>query len=262
MKKGLVIAALLMASSLSMQVWAQCVPDTITYPSAGIYPLPSSPLPNGSVGVPYTQVLTVNVPSDTTINLSSIIGFPVPPVTVTIVQQTIGVVNGLPMGIFAANTPPSGIIPGGGHGCIDISGTPTTSGQYVFNIPTDLTFDVPQSVPIIGGTQQTIPGQVPYNLEITGASAVNPATTNGLVVAQSLPNPTSGMTVVRYTVSSICDVQLSVVGIDGKVVFQAVQRNVVGDHSFHFDAKHLAPGLYLYRLSDGQRSVVQKMVVE
>lgn len=260
MKKAFYLAFLLLLM-VSGTASAQCVPDTLTYPNSGFYPLPTAPLPNGTVGVPYSQLLTINVPADTTLNLSNLIGFPTPPVTVTITSLTIGVVNGLPIGIFGSVNPPSGSIPGGTSGCLDIAGTATTAGQYAFNIPTTLTFVVPGNIPVIGGTTQNLPGQVPYNLEIVAATAVNPAVGN-IGVSQSLPNPTSGVTVIRYNVSSVSDVQLEIVDLKGRVVLRKSQTGVSGDQAFRFDAAEFAPGMYLYRLSDGNHSVVKKMVVE
>ncbi len=260
--KKLFAASFLLFAILSGSVWAQCVPDTVTYPNSGFYPLPTNPLPSGTVNTAYTQLITVNVPADTTIDLSAVIGFPFPAITATVTSLTIGVVNGLPIGIFGSPTPGSGIIPGGSSGCIDISGTPTTSGQYAFNIPTDLTIVVPQQVPVIGGSTQTLPAQVPYNLEILGGVGVNPAGAKGFSVGQSLPNPTSGNTVIRYQVTGLSDMQLDVIDVTGKAVVHQIQKGVVGDRNFRFDASELAPGLYLYRLSDGKNSIVKKMVVE
>jgi hypothetical protein len=260
--KKILFLAILLCMTFGGTALAQCVPDTVTYPNSGFFPLPSNPLPNGTVGVAYSQLITVNVPADTTINLSAIIGFPFPPVTVSVTSMTIGVVNGLPIGIFGSPNPPGGTILGGQSGCIDISGTPTTSGQYVFNIPTDLAVVVPQQVPVIGGTTQTIPAQVPYNLEIVGGVAVDPAGAKGFSVGQSLPNPTSGNTVIRYQITGLSDMQLDVIDVAGKVVVHQTQKSVVGDRTFRFDASELAPGLYLYRLSDGKNSIVKKMVVE
>lgn len=260
MKKSLTFALLLL-TLVAGAAYGQCVPDPGAT-SPGFYPLPTAPLPNGAVGVPYSQVITINVPADTTVDLSALIGFPFPPITATVVQQEIGVVNGLPIGYFASPNPLSGVILGGASGCLDVSGTTNTSGQYVFNIPTDLTVTIPQQVPVIGGTNQVIPVPVAYNLEVTGGVAVNPASANGFTASQSLPNPTRGNTVIRYTVTASSDVQLDVIDVAGKVVLHQVQKGVSGANSFRFDASAFAPGLYLYRLNDGTSSIVKKMVVE
>lgn len=251
------LLCLLGAGSLS----AQCTPD----PNATglFYPSPTTPLPSGTVASAYAQLITVTVPVDTSIDLSAVIGFPFPAVIVTINTLTLGVPSGLPIGIFGQTNPGTGIINGGANGCIDLAGTPTTSGQYVINIPTTLNVTVPQSVPVIGGTAQTLPGvPVPYNLQILSNVAVTPGNTDGFSLSQSLPNPTSGATVIRYSVTAPSDMRLEVMSVAGQVVYVAEQKAVSGDQTFRFDASRLAPGMYLYRISDGHHSLARKMVVE
>jgi Secretion system C-terminal sorting domain len=259
MKKLITLSLLLSVLGLG-GLQAQCTPD----PNASglFYPAPTAPLPSATVGQAYAQLITVTVPTDTSIDLSSVIGFPFPAVTVTINTLTLGVPSGLPIGIFGQTTPGTGIINGGANGCIDVAGTPTTSGQYVINIPTTLNVTVPMSVPVIGGTAQTLPQvPVPYNIQVLSNVSVSPATA-GFTLAQSLPNPTSGSTVINYAVSTPSDVQLEVMSISGQVVFAAVQKAVSGEQSFRFDASKFAPGMYLYRLSDGTHTLTRKMVVE
>jgi hypothetical protein len=257
MMKKIFAITLLLSVFATGAAWAQCTPN----PNSGslFSPAPTAPLPSGTVGSAYAQVITVNVPADTTIDLGSLIGFPFPPQTVTVNDLTLGVINGLPIGIFGSNNPGSGIILGGARGCIDIAGTPTTSGQYVVNIPTTLSFVVPNSVPVIGGSTQTIPGQVPYNMEIASVVGVTPA--NGFHVSQTQPNPSAGITVIRYSVSAVSDMRLEVMNLAGAMVYTETQTAISGDQSFRFDVSDFAPGMYLYRVTDGKNSVARKMVV-
>jgi hypothetical protein len=260
MKKILTLALLLL-TVVGGSVIAQCVPDTVMYPNGGFYPLPTNPLPTGTVNTAYSQVITVNVPADTTIDLSSLIGFPTPPITATINEITIGVVGGLPIGIFASTNPSSGMILGGGNGCIDLSGTPTTAGGYTITIPTTLNIQIPNGIPIIGGTAQNVPGSVPYTMAVSGGTAIAPVGASGFSVSQNLPNPTSGNTVIRYSVSAISDMHLQVVDATGHLVYSTQQNGVSGDQSFNVNVSDFAPGMYLYRISDGKNSVARKMVV-
>ena len=240
---------------------AQCSPNP-AFTSPGIYPLPSAPLPDGTVGNPYAEVLTVNVPADTTIDLSSMIGFPVPPVNVVVNSQTIGAITGLPAGITGTPNPASGILSGGASGCIDIAGTPTTSGQYVIQIPTTLNITIPASVPIIGGTNQDIPSPVPYNMEVLGSVAIDGGSISGFSLSQNVPNPAHGETVIKYTVGELSNVALEVMDLQGRTVYQTQADAVIGDQHFRLDLSAFAPGIYLYRLNNGSKSLVNKMVVD
>ena len=259
--KKLVLLSFLLASLVGNVGFGQCTPSTINTSSLFV-PLPTAPLPSGMTTQPYAQVITVNVPADTSIDLSSIIGFPFPAITVTVNQLALGIPNGLPIGIFGNTNPGNGIILGGGHGCIDIAGTPTTAGQYVINIPGTLNVTVPGTVPVIGGTAQNIPVQVPYNMQVTQSVGVNPSGTTAFNVAQAFPNPTSGNTVIRFAVTAPSDMTLDVLNLFGARVYTTTQKAVSGDQSFHFDASNLSPGIYLYRITDGHESIVRKMVVQ
>ena len=242
-------------------VSAQCTPDP-GHTTEFLYPSPTTPLPSGTVAAAYAQVITVNVPMDTIIDLTPLIGFPFPAVSVTINSLELGIANGLPIGVFGTNNPGSGIILGGASGCIDIVGTPINAGQYVINIPTTLSVLVPANVPVLGGSSQNIPGQVPYNLEILSNVAVSPGSVLGFTVGQSMPNPTASTTVIRYAVTAISDMRLEILNVAGARVYAAQQSSVVGDQAFRFDASDFAPGMYLYRITDGKSSIARKMVVQ
>ncbi len=259
--KRIFALSLLLLASVGTTAFGQCTPDP-AHTTEFFYPLPTAPLPSGTVSTPYAQVITINVPQDTTIDLGAIIGFPFPTTTVTINSLTLGITNGLPIGIFGSNNPGSGIINGGANGCIDIAGTPTTSGQYVINIPTTLNVQIPITVPVIGGTAQNLPGQIPYNIEILGNVAVTPGGALGFTVGQSLPNPTDGNTVIKYAVTAISDMHLEIRNVAGQLVYTSSQSAVVGDQAFRLDASDFAPGMYLYRITDGKTSIARKMVVQ
>ncbi len=260
MKKLFTVTLLLLLLTCGV-VSAQCTPDP-GHTTEFLYPSPTAPLPSGTVGSAYAQVITINVPMDTVIDLTPLIGFPFPAVSVTINSLELGITNGLPIGVFGTNNPGSGIILGGASGCIDIVGTPINAGQYVINIPTTLSVLVPANVPVLGGTSQNIPGQVPYNLEILSNVAVRPGSVLGFTVGQSLPNPTAGTTVIRYAVTAISDMRLEILNVAGARVYAAQQPAAVGDQAFRFDASDFAPGMYLYRLTDGKSSIARKMVVQ
>ena len=259
--KKLAILMVVALTAFAGTAIAQCSPNP-AFTSAGIFPLPSSPLPTGTVGTAYAQVLTVNVPQDTTINLSALIGFPVPPVNVVVNSQTIGAITGLPAGLTGTSNPVSGILAGGASGCIDIAGTPTTSGQYVIQIPTTLNITVPGSVPIIGGTNQDIPSPVPYNMEVAGTVAIADGNIPEFSLAQNAPNPAHDVTIIKYAVRELSNVALEVMDLQGRTVYQTQADAVVGWQQFRLDLSTFPSGIYLYRLSNGTQSLVNKMLVD
>lgn len=121
---------LLLFACLTLQVSAQCVPDpSFTIP--GVYPPAGSStdttaiiLPAAQIGVPVNYVTQISVLSDTTVSLFGLT------VNVPVDSLSIDSVNGLPPGMTATCDNPGCIWPGGGNGCIDLMGTPSSLGVY------------------------------------------------------------------------------------------------------------------------------------
>lgn len=260
MKRLSTLFALLLLMAGAVQAQSSCTPDP-QFTSPGIYPLPTSGVLTGTENVAYSQVFTVNVPADTTIDLSAIIGFPTPPVNVSVNYQTITGVNGLPTGLAHDCDTVACYWFSGTSGCLEISGTPTQTGQFTFNMLGDLNITVPSGVPIIGGTQQNIPTPLAYQLTIDPSVSVDPALNNAFTVSQNSPNPFGYRTEVNVFSPYAADISLEVLDLQGKVVQRDVFAQVAGEFSFELDASDLAPGIYMYRLDNGKESVIRKMMV-
>ena len=118
----LVLAVMLAGMSASVQ--AQCVPDSTINASSGVFPAVPA---EACAGQPYSQVLTVVIPPDTTITNPF-------PLTVPIDSVTIDNVVGLPPGLTYQCVPASCGFPGGTSGCILVSGTVTVPDTYDISI--------------------------------------------------------------------------------------------------------------------------------
>lgn len=126
---------------LTPKTHAQCIPDT-NLTATGIYP---SPLPDGCVGQPYSQVVQFVFPVDTTVS-----GFTVPFDSF----QITGVAN-LPAGIsYVCDNAPCKFIPASfgqpARGCALVSGTPTMATIPINTMDISVTawftvFGTPQS---------------------------------------------------------------------------------------------------------------------
>ncbi|HHG84869.1 MAG TPA: T9SS type A sorting domain-containing protein [Bacteroidetes bacterium] len=252
-----IIALLLLMISGNLQ--AQCTPDpNITDP--GIYPTPVAGIAQGTVGTAYSQVLTVNVPMDTTIDLS-IFGPGLPTVTASINFQTIDNFNGLPPGLSYTCTPTSCSIIGGNAGCIDITGIPTTTGQYVANLATTVNITIPANIPIIGGTSQNLPVPLAYNIEVTGTVGNTPGFENGFTVGKLSPNPVNSLAKINFYTSALTNVTLEITSLNGQVIHHETIQNVSGDSAVELNVQDYAPGIYFYRLNNGKNSITRRLVV-
>lgn len=243
-----------------------CTPDqfALFLGIPGVYPNPiqTSNLANGSVGTAYTDRITFVTPADTTIDLSSLLPFPIPPVTVSIDYQKVNSVTGLPPGVTYACNIASCIFPGDSSGCMGLGGIPTAGGQFTASVSSVLGFTVPNSVPIIGGSVQEIP--VPglnWTIDISGGTGINDVNEGGFGIVGNSPNPFQGNTTVQFQSTRPGTVQLEVRDLTGRMVIQGNHRMAVGENSIVVDASTLSPGVYLYTLSNGKMAQTRKMVV-
>ncbi len=76
------------------------------------------------------------------------------------------------------------------------------------------------------------------------------------------PNPTQGMSDIRYQISDIRNVILAVYDIHGQEICVLVNKTqAAGEYTLRFDASGLPAGLYIVRLQAGNESAVGKLFV-
>ncbi len=81
-------------------------------------------------------------------------------------------------------------------------------------------------------------------------------------LAQNYPNPFNPQTSIRYTVREACQVRLDVYDIEGRMVATLVNGwQNPGVYKVHFDAGHLASGIYFYRIRMKDFTAARKMVL-
>jgi len=81
-------------------------------------------------------------------------------------------------------------------------------------------------------------------------------------LSQNYPNPFNPSTQIDFSLPQQSNVQLKVYNTLGQLVATLVNGNLsAGSHSVTFDARNLASGLYIYRLSAGNFTSVKKMML-
>jgi len=81
-------------------------------------------------------------------------------------------------------------------------------------------------------------------------------------LSQNYPNPFNPSTQIDFSVPQQSTVQLKVYNTLGQLVATLVNGNLsAGNHSVTFDARNLASGMYIYRLSAGNFTSVKKMML-
>jgi uncharacterized protein (DUF1800 family) len=102
-------------------------------------------------------------------------------------------------------------------------------------------------------------------LPITGASSINddssPKPTR-FELAQNYPNPFNPTTTIRYQLPTATTVKLSVFDMLGRELATLVNaRQPAGMYQVNFDARGLASGVYLYRLTTPEFTETKKMML-
>jgi hypothetical protein len=91
------------------------------------------------------------------------------------------------------------------------------------------------------------------------SSAAAPA---AFALEENAPNPFSGTTAIRFALPEAADVRLTVYDALGReVAVLADGRREAGAHTVTFDARALPAGVYLYRLTAGERVEVRRMTI-
>jgi hypothetical protein len=79
---------------------------------------------------------------------------------------------------------------------------------------------------------------------------------------QNYPNPFNPNTVISWQLAVGCDVELSVYNLLGeKVATLLTQKLNPGNHTYPFEGKNLASGVYYYQLVAGEFTEVKKMIL-
>lgn len=85
---------------------------------------------------------------------------------------------------------------------------------------------------------------------------------NTALQLKAVPNPTNGMTAVRYELPALGDIKFTVVNMFGQTVFTKTEMGMAaGAHTMNLDAQNWASGLYYVNLATASGSMTTKLVV-
>ena len=100
----------------------------------------------------------------------------------------------------------------------------------------------------------------PYN-EGTSSDAVE-AVPKTIVLGSNYPNPFNPSTTIPFSLKSAQHVRLEIFDLTGKHIQDLLSSTLsAGNHTVVWDARHVASGVYLYRLTTDQITMTRKMVL-
>ncbi|MGZ4035570.1 MAG: T9SS type A sorting domain-containing protein [Bacteroidia bacterium] len=228
---------------------AQCVPNVSCIPAGttyGICPDSATGMAVGTVGVPYSQVMSMMVPPN-----GADFGYP----TATIVSIDITSVDSLAPGLTYVCSPSGCSFPGNSNGCIYISGTPTTvwNHKVLVNATAHATiFGVPASLPQTNKQYRSI---------VVSATGIETLDLSKFDVDQNSPNPFSENTEIRFSSVSVSNIDFKVYNILGDVVYNNQFKSEKGINTIKIGANSFAPGVYIYSITNGDRTITKRMIV-
>ena len=230
-RTALLSATLVFGFFISMQVSAQCEPDTINCEDIGdpgqFCPLH---LPHAGLNVLYDETITVIPPGS----------FAFEGIQLTIIHIRIDSVKNMPPGIDYF--PNADILYPDTAYCIQLSGTPTEVGVDTLSIY------ITALVDILGGIEYQVVDDTSVSITVVEVLGSEPLKNTGFHISQNVPNPFSDFTRMAYYSPSEDRVELCVYNVLGARVHQEFEIVTPGEHHFDFDGRNLEPGIYLYRV--------------
>jgi hypothetical protein len=101
-------------------------------------------------------------------------------------------------------------------------------------------------------------GSFTYSQEVE----VNTEIPTSFSLSQNYPNPFNPNTKINYSVPFDSKVTISVYSVTGELVMELVNDNVSsGSYSVDFDGSNLASGMYIYKMTAGNFTQTNKMML-
>tara|TARA_B100001057_G_scaffold496784_2_gene599175 strand:- start:7973 stop:8845 length:873 start_codon:yes stop_codon:yes gene_type:complete len=271
--------------------FSQCVPDTVFTGLVGVaddaYVLEDTTglnmgetivdptaLPNAIVGDAYETFFNMRIPTDTVIEYDLGSG---PQLFDPVYINTIGVneIQGLPMGFSyecasqnsdGAITDMNCIFPGGGYGCLRLFSdeVPNVVGTY----PLVVALDIVAEYEVFG---------IMIPVEVTDDSLLNylvliveegdNSGVGELVDAREFkslgtyPNPFNKSTTIHFGNNNSENVKFSVYDILGNLIQTENINSNIGHNEFIFEKGNLTSGLYTYSISNGVKTITERIVI-
>ena len=289
MKKTLL--TFLLIGFLPFLGFSQCVPDTdftglvgvaddayILEDTTGLNIGPTvvdpTALPNAYVGDVYETFFNMRIPTDTVIEYDLGQG---PQLFDPVYINTIGVneIQGLPMGFSyeCASQDENGditenncIFPGGGYGCLRLysEDVPNIIGTYPLTVALDIVaeYEVFGIMIPVEVTDEDLLNYLVLVVEEGNNSGIGEVVdSREFKSLGAYPNPFSESTNIHFGNNNSNDVKFSVYDILGNLVFFENINTEIGHNEFSFEKGNLTSGLYTYTISNGIKTISQRVVI-
>lgn len=249
MKKVISLFAVIVMLAAANRTFAQCTPN----PTQNQFLMPDTLVNFDTAWTlkPYSQVLYIAVPTDTTI-----LGQPVSVDSIVLTGIT-----GLPTGFTFTSNPANGIYHPGSKACIQFSGTAPASaiGLHKLVINANVSF----YSTTFGHLTYPIPWNG-YKIWVFDSASIGIQKAEpwyAFSVDQNIPNPFSDKTEITYNSRGNETISLQVFDMLGNKVFEKISVSARGSNSVYLGAAGFEPGMYFYRVSNGNSTYTRRMII-
>lgn len=257
MKKVLFSALMAFGMFSIANAQAPCTPDTQALNgSNGIVPDTTTNFAPACLNQPYSQVISVRVPTDTT---AAQLGGQ----TVSINYIQVAAVNGLPPGLDYECMTPDCKFPGGTDGCAVVKGTPTQLGTF----PLVVKLKANVQVPIIGAMDNDMDDVTGWKIIVDDCGTTPPDTTGtnpgtstldlNKVSFKLYPNPASEKVMIANLAGNGVAV-IEVMNTAGQLVGRIETTNDM----VIFGTSNLNQGVYFVQVTQNNHKEITKLVIE
>lgn len=252
MIKKLLFSFVLVASFGLTKSVAQCTPDISCIPSStayGICPDSATGLAIGTVGVPYTEVLSIKIPPDAS-------SFGAPPGT-GLTSIEIGSVDSLAPGLSYTCVPASCNFLAPSTACVLVSGTPTVAWnkQVIVHAIGHLT------LPIIGTPFTQGIDNTQYRSVVLDPASISTLDLTKFDVDQNSPNPFNESSEIRFSSVDNSNIEFKVFNMLGAVIYNKNFKTAKGVNIIKIEANSFSPGVYIYSITNGDKTITKRMIV-
>jgi hypothetical protein len=235
---------------------AQCTPDP-SKTSPGYYPDSATGIPPAYATVAYSTIVQVRTPKDTVVQ-------PYGSIHVNYIQ--LDSVKGLPSGFTYATNPTNGNFPGGSNGCILLTGMPTVAeetGGPASNgkFPIVVYYHSNVTVPVVGTVNQPGTNKYYHITVLPMAAGIVENENDKFNVQPNSPNPADLRTDIHYWMPVTDDVEFRVYNVLGSLINSKMIHSDKGNNKYTLDTSTLTPGIYLYSVRSGNKTISRRMIV-
>lgn len=234
MKKAVhILIALIVGLLATVQLSAQCIPDTVHCVDTIGKPGEVCPvdLPNGGLNALYDETVTIIPPGSFTFFGQEL----------TIYHIEIDSVKNLPPGIDYF--PNADIFFPDTAYCIQLNGTPTQTGVF------DLSIHIAATIDLGGNTiREPVVDDTSLSITVVTELGLAQSQTTEFRLIPNVPNPFSETTRLAFYTPSQEKVELYIYNILGSLMHHESDLAAPGTHNFSFNGSELQPGTYLYRV--------------